>query len=592
MNFDFGRAGPFLPYLRMFRGRLMGLAALMAAASLLEGAGVALFYPLIEFVQEGPAFLSHGAGAKTARLLAAAGQSPSVPFFIACIFCVIVLALAVKLLLFLQSSEAVLLFVAELRREALRRTLHSHFFSFLGGSSAALVQTIESETDYVGNAFNFFVVIISAGLSLGVYILCALAVSWRLTLLIAALGAIRFFVSGVFVRRMHVRGREAAFLRERLKSQLLAVHQGIDVIKSVASESREAARFAATADGLCGNTIRIDTVKAANQFSSGLLGEGLLCLIVYAAVTAFEVSGATLLTLLFIVSRIIPKISVVNDSRVHLSEFLSKSGSLGHLLSGGGLPPLKWGDRRRSTLDEGVRFEGVTFRYPETEADAVSSIDLTIPRGHVVALVGESGSGKSTLARLLLRLFDPTAGRVLIDGIPLTDLRREDWTALVSVVAQETFIFDDTVNANIRYGSPDVSDEDVRWALRTARADGFVDKLPQGGETILGERGISLSGGERQRISIARAVLRRSPILVLDEATSAMDSATEALIREALDEISRDRTVLIIAHRLTTVRRASSIVVLERGRIAESGTHEQLLERRGLYHRFFSLQTL
>ncbi|MBI2362216.1 MAG: ABC transporter ATP-binding protein, partial [Elusimicrobia bacterium] len=206
-------ARPFLPHLRPYRARLLGLGALMAAASALEGVGIGLFYPLIQFVYDGPAFLASGVGLKAARALGALGLAPSVPAFIAVIFAVIVAALLVKYAVFVLSSRIYNPLMADLRREAFRRILSSHFFVFLGGSSASLAQTIETEVDYVGNAFNFLLVIASSLLSLAVYGACVVLVSWRLTLVVAALGALRYVVSGRFVKQVHRHGIENGALR-------------------------------------------------------------------------------------------------------------------------------------------------------------------------------------------------------------------------------------------------------------------------------------------------------------------------------------------------------------------------------------------
>jgi subfamily B ATP-binding cassette protein MsbA len=213
-----------------------------------------------------------------------------------------------------------------------------------------------------------------------------------------------------------------------------------------------------------------------------------------------------------------------------------------------------------------------------------------MPRGKIMALVGPSGAGKTTAADLLPRLHDPTSGQILMDGVPLTRLTRRSVRALMGVVSQETVLLNDTVLANIAYGSPGATREQVETAARAANAAGFIATLPNGYDTMLGERGTRLSGGQRQRIAIARALLRDPPILILDEATSALDTESERLVQQAIERLMQQRTVLVIAHRLATVRDADEIVVLEGGRVVQRGTHEELLRAGGLYRRLYDLQ--
>lgn len=222
-----------------------------------------------------------------------------------------------------------------------------------------------------------------------------------------------------------------------------------------------------------------------------------------------------------------------------------------------------------------IRFEAVRFRYPTSAADQpdiLKHLDLTVQAGEVIALVGPSGAGKTTLASLLPRLYDPLDGRILIDGHDLRDISMNSLRAQISSVAQDTFLFDDTVANNIRYGRPGASMEDVESAARTALADEFIARMPEGYETRIGERGVKLSGGQRQRLAIARAVLRNAPILILDEATSHLDAESEVLVQRALANLMAQRTVIVIAHRLSTIRRANRILVLEAGEIVQSGT--------------------
>ena len=231
----------------------------------------------------------------------------------------------------------------------------------------------------------------------------------------------------------------------------------------------------------------------------------------------------------------------------------------------------------------------MSFRYGDGDL-VLRDISFALGKGRVVALVGPSGAGKTTLADLLPRFHDPTSGQILMDGVPLTRIGRRSLRSLMGVVSQDTVLLNDTVRANIAYGSPGATAERVEAAAEAANAAVFIATLPQGYDTILGERGTRLSGGQRQRIAIARALLRDSPILILDEATSALDTESERLVQQAIERLMQERTVLVIAHRLATVRDADEIIVLDAGRIVQRGSHEELLRAGGLYRRLYDLQ--
>ena len=230
-----------------------------------------------------------------------------------------------------------------------------------------------------------------------------------------------------------------------------------------------------------------------------------------------------------------------------------------------------------------VRFEHVGFRYPDGPRPALTDVDVTVPAGGSLALVGATGSGKSTLASLVARLNDPTTGRVLIDGVDVRDLALADLARIVGVVAQETYLLHGTIRENLRHARPDATDDEMVAAARRAQIHDVIAALPDGYDTVVGARGHRFSGGEKQRLAIARTLLRDPRVLVLDEATSALDNRTERAVQAALDEASRGRTTITIAHRLSTVRDADRIVVLDAGRIVEQGGHEELIARGGRY---------
>ncbi|MGH9659589.1 MAG: ABC transporter ATP-binding protein, partial [Bryobacteraceae bacterium] len=232
------------------------------------------------------------------------------------------------------------------------------------------------------------------------------------------------------------------------------------------------------------------------------------------------------------------------------------------------------------------------FRYPTAQAPALEEVSLEVKAGEVVAVVGPSGAGKSTLASLVPRFHDATEGAVRIDGRDVRDVTLDSLRHSIGIVAQDTFLFNDTIAANIAYSRPGATREEIRTAARNALAGEFIERLPEGYETQVGERGVKLSGGQRQRIAIARALVRNAPILILDEATSHLDTESERLVQRALANLMAERTVIVIAHRLSTVRRADRIVVLDRGRVVESGRHEDLAGAGGVYQRLHEMQSL
>ena len=243
-------------------------------------------------------------------------------------------------------------------------------------------------------------------------------------------------------------------------------------------------------------------------------------------------------------------------------------------------------------LKKSIEYQNIAFKYPSRDTQVLSNINIVLEKSKILAIVGMSGSGKTSLVDLLFRFHDPLSGKILIDGINIKDYTLKSLRGSLSLVSQETFLFNDTIRKNIAYGRPDASEVDIVEAAKAAHVDLFANSFDGGYDTIIGERGVKLSGGQRQRISIARAILRNSSILVLDEATSALDSESEKSVQDALNNLMEDRTTFMIAHRLSTIKHADSIIVLDKGKIVEVGTHEKLLSNSGLYQKYYQMQIM
>ena len=279
--------------------------------------------------------------------------------------------------------------------------------------------------------------------------------------------------------------------------------------------------------------------------------------------------------------QLLPSVTNFGRFRMDIMQSLPDAERLYHTIAGP-VPARKNGSRALGSFEKGITFDNVTFAHQDRET-LLDGVNLTFEKGRVTAIVGPSGSGKTTIVNLVLGLFEPAGGRVAIDGVSLRDYKLETWLGRVGLVGQEPFIYHSTISENIVFSRDGYSMESVVKAAEIANAHGFISELPEGYDTVIGDRGMKLSGGQQQRIAIARAILGEPEVMIFDEATSSLDTVSERLVQEAIDKVSRERTVLVIAHRLSTVRYADKIIVLDRGRVIEEGSHEELLERQGHY---------
>lgn len=486
--------------------------------------------------------------------------------------------------------------LTELRTRLFAHVLRQSMAFFARNSTGKLMSRIGNDVEQLQEAVStslgeFFreVVILIA------LVCVSLILDWRLALiamLIAPLAGLLTMVMGRRIRVISLRGREdAAVLSDQMQQSI----SGMRIIKAFGMEAHEESGFARKSLKLFHSNMKAMSILFLNSPAMELLAVVAFVPLLYYAHShivdrkvTLGLFGGVLLSLF----RMYDPIRKLSRIHVQYQRAMASGSRIMELLD----THIEIVDRPGARAFEGlagaVEFRNVGFRYGDQDSDesVLQAINLEVKHNRVVAIVGSSGSGKTTLVGLIPRFYDPTEGAVLIDGTDVREYTQHSLRRHIAIVTQETFLFNDTVYNNIAYGDIQAPREKVIEAARAALADDFIMRFPMQYETVIGERGQRLSGGERQRISIARALLKNAPILILDEATSALDSESEKLVQEALSNLIKDRTTFVIAHRLSTIRNADAIVVLERGRIVESGSHDALLARDSVYRRFYRLQ--
>jgi subfamily B ATP-binding cassette protein MsbA len=371
---------------------------------------------------------------------------------------------------------------------------------------------------------------------------------------------------------------------------------GNRIVKAFGMESWEVARFRAAAQRLFRANLRSVAAAAISSplmDTFGAVAIALLLLLGRSRIVHNEFTLGAFVTFVAAVLALynpVRKFAVFNNS---FQQALGASSQLFQFMDTEDVVLEKPGAKALPRFAQGIQFDGVSFSYQADGDDSreiLRDINLEVKRGEILAIVGSSGAGKSTLVHLVPRFFDVTGGRIRVDGLDVRDITLASLRSQVGIVTQDTVLFNDTVRNNVAYGQPQIPQKEVEAAARAALAHDFITALPAGYDTVIGERGVRLSGGERQRLAIARALLKNAPVLILDEATSALDSESEALVQSALHNLMSGRTVFVIAHRLSTVRRADRIVVIENGTIADIGCHEELMTKLGTYRRLYELQ--
>ena len=418
-------------------------------------------------------------------------------------------------------------------------------------------------------------------------------ISWRLSLLALIVAPVLIGLLQPILRKLRKGHKRLGNQYGDMTSVVQEAVSGIRLVKSYRGEGYEEARFREASDRYSKGMVRVNRIAFLAQPITETVATGIAMLILWIGARQVQVeqtlSGAELIAFLAIVMRMLQPLKQLSQVPTTAQQSLAAADRLFELFDHPTEAATDRGTREVRALEHSLEFDGVGFAYDGEPV--LRDVSFVARRGEVIALVGASGAGKSTLADLIPRFYEPTEGSIRLDGVDTREITLASLRALTGIVSQDTVLFNDTVRNNIAYGAPGrYSDAQVEAAARAANAHAFIAELPEGYDTVLGERGTRLSGGQRQRIAIARALLTDPPILILDEATSALDTESERLVQEAIDRLLAGRTVFVIAHRLSTIQHATQILVLDRGRVIERGTHGELIALGGAYRRLQGMQ--
>ncbi|AHJ31436.1 ABC transporter ATP-binding protein [Nodularia spumigena CS-584] len=494
----------------------------------------------------------------------------------------------------LTSSSFTRMLTSDIRESGLKLLMEVDIDYYAKMKIGDLINSLGGEIGRTANAVSNIIKLIILVITISVFVIILLSISWELTIAAAFLLSFVTLINQYAIYRSKSFGKQLSEMSKAYSIAVLETLNGIRLVKATGNEAKEYFRIKKLIRDREAADFQSQVNSQAIAPISEVMGIASLLVIIFLSRTFFsdQIStlSAVLLTYLLVLLRLLPLISQLNSLRSSFANSSTSVAIITDFLNRNNKPFMTQGNIPYTTLQEGIHFQSLSFAYPGHQKLVLKDVDLFLPCGATLALVGGSGAGKSTLADLLPRFYDPVSGSITIDGKDLRDFDLISMRKKMGIVSQDTFLFNDTVQNNIAYGRPSATVDEIITAAKRANAYEFISKLPQEFETLIGDRGVMLSGGQRQRLAIARALLQNPEILILDEATSALDTVSERLVQAALDDLSRTRTTLVIAHRLSTVQKADQIAVLEQGRVVEVGTHHELLQRGGYYSRLYSMQ--
>ncbi len=489
-------------------------------------------------------------------------------------------------------SSVVQKIIMKLRNETFGHLLRLKIIYFERGKTGEIMSRLTNDVQIIEQSFNSMVVVLQSAVFALIFVTALLITNWKLSLFAVTVFPLSAFILKLFSNAIRRASRKIMAKIADINSFLQESITGIKIIKTYNREDREDERFSKKTYQNYAYSMRavrlIALLKPTNEFLSKVGMNAVLIFCGYLILNQ-QMDIKTFVTFAALVTMAYKPLKTIGDAQPVISKALASAERVFSILDESVEETVSQKQSPGKKIRGAVEFRDVRFAYNGTDM-VLKGIDISVSPGETIALVGPSGAGKSTIINLLLKFYECQEGDILLDGISMKELDRRFIRDQMSLVPQETILFSGTIRDNIRYGRPDASDEEIKNAAKAANAHSFISDMPDGFDTEIGERGTQLSGGQRQRLSIARAILYDPPILLFDEATSSLDSESEALVQEATDNLMKDRTSFVIAHRLSTIRNADRIAVIDKGRLVQLGRHEELVAEEGLYRSLHELQ--
>ena len=578
--------------IKEYRGlsRVLFIGAVTLVGTLLEGINVGLLVPLLETMGASNNDQGHWVSRAFAELFSASGIPFNLGSILAALAVLVLIIAGLKYLRLVLVEKTTTDFTAWLRSRCMDRLLHADLEYFHREKLGTLTDTLTTQANRAGSIVSSVSEMIALlGLMIA-YLIAAFLVTPLLAILAFGTALVLSFAMQYQIRRARVIGTTLVERQNVFQTSGIESLSGIQVIKSFALQNMRWSDFTDKANAVGESEYLVGRNRSQLTVLQEIVLFALIGALVFIGVSVLNLGIAVIVALLFILYRLMPRLGMFNTRRQQLVVMMASMRNVEEMIEQTSAPKITNGPSSFEKISDRIEFKNVKFSY-ENSREIIKDTTFTVKKGEVTAIAGASGEGKTTILNLILRFYDTTDGRILVDGVDLREFDLSSWRSSIGVVSQDIFLFNDSVAYNIGLDRPESTLDEIKKAAAQVYAHDFIEQLPDGYDTEIGDRGWNLSGGQRQRLALARAVLTKPQILILDEATSSLDSESEQLIQRYLTDIRGTCTMLVVAHRLATIQNADKIIVLQNGEIAEEGDWYGLLKQEGLLANYHKLQS-